>query len=91
MTGGLGYSGRYIVSRLLEKGRTVRTITNSSGRPNPFGDRLDIRPMNFDDPASLAHSLEGAAVLFYNTYWMRQNAEDLGRHYASELSRCQRR
>jgi hypothetical protein len=47
--------------------------------------------MNFDDPASLAHSLEGAAVLFYNTYWMRQNAEDLGRHYASELSRCQRR
>jgi uncharacterized protein YbjT (DUF2867 family) len=72
VTGGLGYSGRYIVSRLLEKGRTVRTITNSSGRSNPFGDRLDIRPMNFDDPASLAHSLEGAAVL-YNTYWVRFN------------------
>jgi NADH dehydrogenase len=72
VTGGLGYSGRYIVQRLLSGGARVRTITNSPHRPSPFGDRLEIRPLSFGDPDALARSLEGAAVL-YNTYWVRFN------------------
>lgn len=72
VTGGLGYSGRYIARRLIAAGARTRTLTSSPGRPNPFGDRLEIRPLNFDRPAELAESLRGAAVL-YNTYWVRFN------------------
>jgi NADH dehydrogenase len=32
VTGGLGYSGKYIVRQLLDRGRRVRTLTNSTGR-----------------------------------------------------------
>jgi NADH dehydrogenase len=72
VTGALGYTGKAIAERLLARGLRVRTLTNSSGRPNPFGDRLEIRPLTFDDPDALASSLEGARVL-YNTYWVRFN------------------
>jgi NADH dehydrogenase len=72
VTGGLGYSGKYIVRQLIDRGRRVRTLTNSPGRANPFGERLDIRTMPFDDPSALAESLRGASVL-YNTYWVRFN------------------
>ena len=50
VTGAFGYSGRYITARLLAEGRTVRTLTNSPNRPNPFGSRIDVRPLSFDDP-----------------------------------------
>lgn len=72
VTGGLGYSGKYIVRQLLDRGQRVRTLTNSTGRPNPFGDRLDIRTMPFNDLPALTESLRGADVL-YNTYWVRFN------------------
>ena len=72
VTGGLGYSGKYIVRRLLARGRPVRTLTNSPGRENPFGSRLEVRRMPFDDIHALSSSLRGAAVL-YNTYWVRFN------------------
>jgi uncharacterized protein YbjT (DUF2867 family) len=72
VTGGLGYSGKYIVRQLIARGRPVRTLTNSPGRPNPFGKKLDLRPMPFDNPSALAESLRGADVL-YNTYWVRFN------------------
>lgn len=72
VTGALGYSGRSITERLLERGVRVRTLTNSPDRPNPFGDRLDIRPLCFDRPEDLTESLRGARVL-YNTYWVRFN------------------
>lgn len=72
VTGGLGYSGRAIVRRLLMRGARVRTLTNSPGRPNPFGGALDVHPMPFGNPRALARSLEGASVL-YNTYWVRFN------------------
>ncbi len=74
VTGALGYSGKYITRRLLDAGRRVRTLTGSPDRPNPFGDRLDVRPFDFDNPAGLIESLRGAAVL-YNTYWVRFNHE----------------
>ena len=72
VTGALGYTGRYIAKRLLDRGDKVRTLTNSINRPNPFGDRLELRPLSFDDPARLAESLRGADLLF-NTYWVRFN------------------
>ncbi len=70
VTGALGYSGRRIAERLLQKNLPVRTLTNSPNRPNPFGDALDIASYHFDQPDRLTESLREAAVL-YNTYWIR--------------------
>ncbi len=72
VTGALGYTGRVVTERLLARGVRVRTLTNSPNRPNPFGERLDIHPLDFHDADALARSLDGAAVL-YNTYWVRYN------------------
>ncbi|RJP32385.1 MAG: NAD-dependent epimerase/dehydratase family protein [Phycisphaerales bacterium] len=72
VTGAFGYTGRYIAQRLLDAGMTLRTLTHSPGRENPFGGRIDVRPFSFDDRARLVDSLRGAAVL-YNTYWIRFN------------------
>jgi NADH dehydrogenase len=69
VTGAFSYSGRAIARALTDGGRQVRTIT---GHPNRAGgDRsIEVRPLDFDDPLGLAHSLEGATTL-YNTYWVR--------------------
>jgi NADH dehydrogenase len=70
VTGAFGYSGRIITSRLLEAGYRVRTLTHTLHRENPFGDRVEVHPFNFDYPDGLAASLKGVSVL-YNTYWVR--------------------
>jgi uncharacterized protein YbjT (DUF2867 family) len=70
VTGSFGYSGKYITRRLLNLGHTVRTLTNSMHRSNPFGNQVQAFPYNFDQPTRLADALRGAAVL-YNTYWIR--------------------
>jgi uncharacterized protein YbjT (DUF2867 family) len=70
VTGAFGYTGSYITRRLLAAGRRVRTITNHPNRPNPFGGKVEIAPMNFAGRESLIQSLSGASVL-YNTYWVR--------------------
>lgn len=72
VTGAFGYSGKYIAARLLEAGHRVRTLTDSPHRANPFGGQIEAHAWNFNQPARLAASLEGAAVL-YNTYWVRFN------------------
>src|SRR3990172_5616902 len=72
VTGGLGYTGGYIVRELLRRRLPVRTIPNSTHLPNPFGAALQVRAMPFHDPAALEESLRGAAVL-YHTYWVRFN------------------
>jgi uncharacterized protein YbjT (DUF2867 family) len=72
ITGAFGYSGKYIAQRLLDEGKTVITLTNSIHRRNPFGDRVQARPFNFDNPEKLTESLHGVSVL-YNTYWVRFN------------------
>jgi uncharacterized protein YbjT (DUF2867 family) len=48
------------------------TLTNSSASRNPFGDRIRVVPLNFEDPGKLSESLRGVSVL-YNTYWVRFN------------------
>lgn len=70
VTGAFGYSGRYIASRLLDRGTRVLTLTNSRPRPDPFGGRVEAAPLDFGNVSALAASLRGVAVL-YNTYWVR--------------------
>jgi uncharacterized protein YbjT (DUF2867 family) len=72
VTGAFGFSGKYIARRLLDAGLQVRTLTNSMGRRNPFGDAIQVRPLDFENEDKLAESLSGAKVL-YNTYWVRFN------------------
>ena len=69
VTGAFGYSGKYITRRLLELGHTVRTLTNSIHRPNPFGSQVEAFPYNFDNLDKLTDSLRGTVL--YNTYWVR--------------------
>ncbi len=70
VTGAFGYIGKYITQRLLKIGERVKTLTGFPNRTNPFGDRLVSAPFNFDNPAELTRSMEGASTL-YNTYWVR--------------------
>jgi uncharacterized protein YbjT (DUF2867 family) len=75
VTGAFGFSGKYIAARLLKRGETVRTLTNSPNRPNPFGGRVKAEPFHFGEPKRLVAALRGADVL-YNTYWVRFNYGD---------------
>ncbi len=70
VTGAFGYTGKYITRRLLAEGHHVLTLTGSPGRPNPFGEQVEVHPFNFDNPEALAASLKGVDTL-YNTYWVR--------------------
>jgi uncharacterized protein YbjT (DUF2867 family) len=70
VTGAFGFSGKYISRLLLEHGKRVKTLTGHPGRQNPFGDRVEAVPFNFDHPAELAKCLRGTTTL-YNTYWVR--------------------
>ena len=70
ITGAFSYTGKYITRRLLALGKEVRTLTGHPTNPNPFGEQVRVFPFNFDKPAELAKSLEGATTL-YNTYWIR--------------------
>jgi len=72
VTGAFGYSGKYIAQRLLDAGHRVLTLTNSTHRAHPFGDRVAAYPFHFGEPAKLVESLRGVEVL-YNTYWVRFN------------------
>lgn len=94
VTGAYGYSGRHIAGKLLERGLTVRTLTNSPDKPNPFGERVKAAPLSFEDPEALIEALCGAAAL-YNTYWVRFNARTFNHEQAvrnSEiLFECARR
>ena len=70
VTGAFGYTGKYIARRLLGAGRRVRTLTGHPKREHEFGDRVEIAPLDFREPAALVRALRGAQVLF-NTYWVR--------------------
>ena len=70
VTGAFGYTGRFITQRLLRSATVVRTLTNHPDRPNPFGERVEVAPLAFDDRPALVAGLQGVGVL-YNTYWIR--------------------
>jgi NADH dehydrogenase len=71
VTGAFGFTGRYIAQRLINAGKRVRALIGRN-RPNPFGDRIEVARLQFDDFQALVDSLKGVAVL-YNTYWVRFN------------------
>ena len=69
VTGAFSYSGGAIARRLLDTGRSVRTLTGHPDRAGA-GQPIDVRSLDFDDVLGLTRSLEGATTL-YNTYWVR--------------------
>jgi uncharacterized protein YbjT (DUF2867 family) len=69
VTGAFSYSGAAITGELRAAGRQVRTLTGHPDRA-PAGTDIDVRPLNFADPAELTRSMRGAHTL-YNTYWVR--------------------
>ncbi len=48
----------------------MKTLTGHRDRPNPFEDRIQVAPFNFERPEELTRSLGGCDTLF-NTYWIR--------------------
>jgi uncharacterized protein YbjT (DUF2867 family) len=86
VTGAFSYSGGAITRHLQRQGRRVRTLT---GHPERGTDRSDIevRPLDFDDPAGLVASLTGATTL-YNTYWVRFAHRGVDHALAVENSRA---
>jgi NADH dehydrogenase len=86
VTGAFGYTGRYVAERLLERGRQVVTLTGHPDRPDPFGGRVRVRPLDFGDPAGLTASLRGADTLT-NTYWVRFPRGDVTYDRAVDESR----
>ena len=69
VTGAFSYSGKYITKRLLERGEEVITLTGHPNRPDPFGGKVKVYPLDFDQ-TSMTRSLQGVDVLV-NTYWVR--------------------
>ena len=63
VTGAFGYSGKYIASRLLERGEEVFTLTNHPNRPDPFSGKIKAVPLNFGNGSELIENLRGADVL----------------------------
>lgn len=86
VTGAYGFTGKYIADRLLKEGKRVRTLTHSITREQPLSEHIEAYPFNFDRPARLAESLEGAHVL-YNTYWVRFDYKEFSHEQAIENSR----
>src|ERR1700755_448360 len=72
VTGAFSYSGAAIAKELQAAGRRVRTLTGHPGRAQKTSaaDGIEVRPLDFTDPAALTESLRGAGTL-YNTYWVR--------------------
>jgi uncharacterized protein YbjT (DUF2867 family) len=69
VTGAFSYTGRHIAEALLERGRSVRTLTRKPPDPaHQLAGRVEEAPFVFDD--SLVESLRGVDTL-YNTYWVR--------------------
>ncbi len=71
VTGAFGFSGSYIAKLLLEKGYSVRTLTNSV-RNHPLRESVQIFPFTFQDPRAMLTAFEGVDF-FFNTYWVRFN------------------
>ena len=69
VTGAFSYSGAAIARDLLAARRRVRTVTGHPRRA-PGRTPIEVRPLNFADPAGLTALLRGARTL-YNTYWVR--------------------
>lgn len=70
ITGAFSYTGKYATRLLLNRGYRIRTLTYHVERTNPFGDKVQVFPFDFDHPDRLSQTLRGASTLI-NTYWVR--------------------
>ena len=70
ITGAFGYTGSAIAERLLERGRSVRTLTRRPAAGHPLAERVEAVLLRFGDRDSLAAAFAGVDT-FYNTYWRR--------------------
>jgi len=70
VTGAFGYTGRHITRRLLAGGRSVLTLTGHPERAGDLAGRVEVHPLDFNDPRRLTAALQEVEVLF-NTYWIR--------------------
>ena len=85
VTGAFSYSGRAIATRLLDRGRTVRTLTGHPQQGDPAHE-IQVLPLDFSDPPALVRNLEGVTTL-YNTYWVRFAHGSTSHAQATENSR----
>ena len=51
--GALSYTGRSIARRLVAAGGEVHTLTGHPGRVNPFGHRVAVAALQFEDTGAL--------------------------------------
>ena len=70
VTGAFSFTGRAIATALLDRGRSVRTLTRRDEPDDPLAPRLERAALQFRDERGLRDSLAGADTL-YNTYWIR--------------------
>lgn len=70
VTGGFGFTGRYILRELLARGLPAATLTQRLQPSGSFPAPVPIITTGFDDPEGLSAALRGVAVL-YNTHWVR--------------------
>jgi NADH dehydrogenase len=69
VTGAFSFTGRFITTELLARGRLVRTLTNHPSRPGRLLE-VETAPLQFTDRQRLLADLTGVETL-YNTYWIR--------------------
>jgi len=86
VTGAFSYSGRFIATQLLERGRDVRTLTNHPRPGDALAARVPSYPLDFEDADALVAALTGADTL-YNTYWVRAPHGSLTHGIAVENTR----
>ena len=86
VTGAFRFTGRHIATRLLDRGDSVRNLTNHPDRPDPFRARVSCAPLALDDPDALVSALGGVDTLF-NTYWVRYDHDGVDHAIAVERSR----
>jgi uncharacterized protein YbjT (DUF2867 family) len=69
VTGAFSYSGKYITRRLLARDEEVITLTGHPNRPDPFGGKVKVYPLDFNE-ANMTRNLQVVDILI-NTYWVR--------------------
>lgn len=78
VTGAWSYLGRHVAAELLDRGRTVRSLTSRPvPDPDPFEGAVEARPWTWNKPALLREALAGVDTL-YNTYWVRHTRPPVG-------------
>lgn len=70
VTGAYCFTGSHVARMLLDKGRSVKTLTNHPPKDDTFSGKVEALPFSFSEPTKLIESLHGCEVL-YNTYWIR--------------------